>query len=74
MPIRTHAELLKRYLQGRGDFGITVLPATEPPTTTTTFDAIMKPPRAETPASSDETPEERDATPDNGRGLPRHDH
>jgi len=68
MPIRSHAEYLKRYLQERGDSGITVLPETEPPSTTT-LEVIMKPPRAESPASSDETPEERDATPDNARGA-----
>ena len=73
MPIRSHAEYLKRYLQERGDSGITVLPETEPPSTTT-IDIIMMPPRAETPDSSGETPNKRDATPDNAQGLLRHDH
>ena len=63
MPIRSHAEYLKRYLQERGDSGITVLPETEPPSTTT-IDIIMRRPWAESrdnqrrrnPDSLDDTP------------------
>ena len=67
MPIQSHEAFLQRDEEAFANSGTTVPPETEPPTTTTTFDAIMKPPRAETPASSDETPDKRDATPDNAR-------
>ena len=68
MPRRTYKEYSRVLNALIAKYGITERPATDPPTTTTTFDAIMKPPLAETPASSDETPDKRDATPDNARG------
>ena len=66
MTTPTYAEFLKRHYQLFGGSGTTEPPETEPPSTTT-FDVIMRPPRAESPDSSDETPEERDATSDNAR-------
>ena len=68
MPQMTWEEFSRKFDEVSAELGITVLPATEPPTTTT-IDVIMRQRRAESPASSDETPEERDATPDNARGA-----
>ena len=73
MTTPTYAEFLKRHYQLFGGSGITKVLETEPPSTTT-FNAIMKQRRAETPDSSGETPDKRDATPDNAQGLLRHDH
>ena len=62
MTTPTYAEFLKRHYQLFGGSGTTVLPETEP--TTTTFDIIMRRPRAESrdnqrrhnPDSLDDTP------------------
>ena len=66
MPRRSHEEYSRASNAVIAKYGITDAPETEPPSTTS-FDVIMKPPRAESPASSDETPEERAATSDNAR-------
>ena len=68
MPTPIHEALWQSDEAAFANSGITEFPETEPPTTTTTLDVIMRPPRAETPASSDETPEESVTPPEDVRG------
>ena len=73
MARRTYKEFSRAWDALIGKYGITEVQEREY-LSATTFDAILRQRRAETPASSDETPDKRDPPPDNARGLPRHDH
>ena len=66
MPHPTYEEYSQAIAKVLAKYGITELPETAPPSTTT-IDIIMRQRRADSPASSDEAPEERDATSDNAR-------
>ena len=66
MPHPTYEEYSRAIKAVYAKYGITEVPETEPPSTTT-FDVTIRPPQARTPDSSDETTEERDATSDNAR-------
>ena len=67
MPRRSHEEYSRIIEKALAKYGITEVQVRES-LSKTTFDAILRQTRAETPASSDETPDKRDATPDNARG------
>ena len=60
----TWEEFSQAFDEAFAELGITVLPETEP-LSTTTFDVIMRPPRAESPDSSGETPDKRKTSPSN---------